>query len=105
MHDKLMTCDIIRKRCKDLTFFPTPEAHAAFFDLVNYSRAADNLTFYRPDSAKRSDKPGKYKQHTWISARRVIAQDQFLMVSVILITGLPFGLIGAMFGGVSFVLL
>ena len=100
-HDKLMTSDIIRKRCKDLTFFPTPEAHAAFFDLVNYSGAADNLTFYRPDSAQRSDKPRKIKQHTRISARRVIAQDQFLMVSVILITGLPFALVGAMFGGVS----
>ena len=100
-HDKLMTCDTIRKRCKDLTFFPTPEAHAAFFDLVNYSGATVNLTFYRPDNVKRSDKPEKYKQHTRISARSVIAQGQFLMVSVILMAGLPFGLVGAMFGGVS----
>jgi hypothetical protein len=99
-HDKLLNDPVIRKQCKALTFFPTPEAHAACFDLLNYSGAADALVFYRPDNMP-DGANRKRKVHTRILGRRMIAQDQFLMVSVILVTGMPFGLVGAMFGGVS----
>ena len=51
-HRKLMTDPVLSANIKEFSFFPTPAAHAAFFDLINTNGAAENIILYRSDVVK-----------------------------------------------------
>ena len=99
-HEALLTDPALRAAVKDITFFGSPEEHDKFFELLNADGLAENLVLYR-ENLEETEKDRKQKYAPKPGLRRMLAQDQFLMFCVIMITGDPLSLVGAMFGGVS----
>ena len=99
-HGKLINDPKIRAITTEITFFGSPEEHAVFFNMLNDGGVAENLVLYAETLAER-EKNRKRKFSPKPGLRRSLAQDQFLMVCVIPITGDPFSFVGGMFGGVS----
>ena len=88
-------------QAKHLTFFPTAEAHNKFYELLNADGAAESLVFYRREETSVEDSARKRAKRTRPRGRKMLAQNQFLMTSMILAAGMEMELVGAMLGGVS----
>ena len=97
-HKSLMNDKNLKKNIAEFSFFPTVEAHNAFFDLINTGGAAENMVLYDTRQLKGAR---KLKRRARPGARRLLAQDQMLMTFVYLVQGAPMTLIGTMFGGIA----
>jgi hypothetical protein len=71
-HRNLQTDKNLSDNIKEFGFFPTVEAHNAFFNLINTKGAAENLVLY---SAQGEPTIRKLQQRSRPRARRVLAQD------------------------------
>ena len=99
-HQIIMEDPVWRAKVSDVSFFGTPEEHEKFFEMLNDDGMAESLIPYSAELEER-DTQRKRKYGPKPGLRRVLAQDQFLLTCVILITGSPYTFVSALFGGVS----